>query len=221
MLVHFGAFSGPHEALAELLDKPLRILKEDCWWEPRRIGGLRKSSNGWGCTPPTGTQQQWKIRRFMGVHTKKVILLVVTTATGYIPTNGHEKRLQQNEQSDLRFGFWRDWNFSIVANDLIHDAILEHSPEMCGFSARKPCHGRLPRVTHWCPPHKGLAAAASLETLGKCVPYHCTNSCCSWFDKGITWTCHGSFQEKELTWMRWFDFWDWSQAWFHRDIRGL
>lgn len=71
MLVHFGAFSGPHEALAELLDKPLRILKEDCWWEPRRIGGLRNSSNGWGCTPPTGTQQQWKIRRFMGVHTKK------------------------------------------------------------------------------------------------------------------------------------------------------
>lgn len=28
--------------------------------------------------------------------------------------------------------------------------------------------------SHWCPPQKGLAAAASLETLGKCVPYHCT-----------------------------------------------
>lgn len=27
-----------------------------------------------------------------------------------------------------------------MANDLIHDAILEHSPEMCGFIARKPWH---------------------------------------------------------------------------------
>lgn len=34
-------------------------------------------------------------------------------------------------------------------------------------------------------------------------------------------TSHRSFQQKELTWMRWFDFWDWSQAWFHRDIRWL
>lgn len=56
------------------------------------------------------------------------------------PNQRSWKRLQQNEQNDLRFGFWPDWNFFIVASDLIHDAILEHSPEMCGFSARNSLH---------------------------------------------------------------------------------
>ena len=118
---------------------------------------------------------------------------------------------------------WRNlrtqpWDVRIYCREALACLLLDSRVR---YVTKKRIHGRLPRVTHWCPPRKGLAAAASLETLGKCVPYHCTNSCCSWFDKGITWTCHGSFQEKELTWMRWFDFWDWSQAWFHRDIRWL
>ena len=75
MLMHFGAFSGPHEALAELLDKPLRILKEDCWWGPRRIDGLRNSSNGSGCTVhlhPETVESKKSVKRFTGVLCKKM-----------------------------------------------------------------------------------------------------------------------------------------------------
>lgn len=141
--MHFGAFSGPHEALAELLDKPLRILKEDCWWEPRRIGGLRGFIEWLGMyrrPPAPSNSAKYEDSWVSSVHTKKSDTPGSDYCDWVYPNQRSWKQLQQNEQNDLRFGFWRDWNFSIVASDLIHDAILEHSPEMCGFIARNSLH---------------------------------------------------------------------------------
>lgn len=114
------------------------------WGSWRRIaGGNLGELADWGIlrmvgdVPPTGTQQQWKIRRLW---VKKSDTPGSDYCDWVYPNQRSWKQLQQNEQNDLRFGFWRDWNFSIAANDLIHDPILEHSPEMCRFIARKPWH---------------------------------------------------------------------------------